>query len=108
MLPRGPIRVKQPLEAGGRGQTVVSKPRELETLLERLAKGDIAATGLVLEENLERVTTLSDGHISRYKVLLFWKTKAYDRQQRAISLRRVRLDLCTGRMGQSRAVANEQ
>jgi Protein of unknown function (DUF3182) len=63
MLLRGPIRVKQPLEAGGRGQTVISKSRELETLLEHLSTGDIAATGLVLEENLERVTTLSVGHI---------------------------------------------
>jgi hypothetical protein len=63
MFPRGPIRVKQPLEAGGRGQTLVTTPRELDSLLDRLPDNDVATTGLVLEENLEDVTTLSVGHI---------------------------------------------
>jgi Protein of unknown function (DUF3182) len=63
MLPCGPIRVKQPLEAGGRGQTVVSKPEKPETLLEHLSPVDMASTGLVLEENLVHVRTLSVGRI---------------------------------------------
>ena len=64
MLPRGPIRVKQPLEAGGRGQTIVTTRRGLDALLERVPEEEIATTGLVLEENLEHVTTLSVGHIA--------------------------------------------
>jgi Protein of unknown function (DUF3182) len=63
MLCRGSIRVKQPLEAGGRGQTIVTTREGLHALLERLPEDEIATTGLVLEENLEQVTTLSLGHV---------------------------------------------
>ena len=51
------------LRSRGSRADCISKSRELKTLLDRLSAGDIAATGLVLEENLERVTTLSVGHI---------------------------------------------
>ena len=64
MLARGPIRVKQPLEAGGRGQTPVASADELNALLECLPAAEIAACGLVFEENLDYVSTLSVGHIS--------------------------------------------
>src|SRR5947207_882078 len=50
MLCRGSIRVKQPLEAGGRGQTIVTTRRGLHALLERLPEDEIATTGVVLEE----------------------------------------------------------
>jgi len=63
MFSRGLIRVKQPLEAGGRGQTLVTTFRELDSVLDRLPESDVATTGLVLEENLKQVTTLSVGHI---------------------------------------------
>jgi Protein of unknown function (DUF3182) len=63
MFSRGSIRVKQPLEAGGRGQTIVNTRKGLHALLKRLPEDEIATTGLVLEENLEHVTTLSVGHI---------------------------------------------
>src|SRR6266567_289616 len=36
----------------------------LDALLERVPEEEIATTGLVLEENLEHVTTLSVGHIA--------------------------------------------
>jgi Protein of unknown function (DUF3182) len=41
MLCRGPIRVKQPLEAGGRGQTLVTTRKGLHALLERLPEDEI-------------------------------------------------------------------
>ena len=63
MFSQGSIRVKEPLEAGGRGQTLVTSPSDLDALLERLSESDLAANGLVLEENLDHVTTLSVGHI---------------------------------------------
>jgi hypothetical protein len=64
MLVGGTIRVKEPLEAGGRGQTLVNTIAELDGLLERLCSDDIAAYGLVIEQNLHHVTTLSIGHIT--------------------------------------------
>jgi hypothetical protein len=64
MLANGPIRVKEAIEAGGRGQTLVNTIAELEELLERLSPSDFATYGLVLEQNLDHVTTLSVGHIT--------------------------------------------
>jgi len=64
MLVRGPVRIKEPLQAGGRGQTLVSTLDELDELLDRLPADNIATYGLVIEENLHRVTTLSIGHIA--------------------------------------------
>jgi Protein of unknown function (DUF3182) len=64
MLLHGPIRAKDPCEAGGRGQTVVTAPNELDEFLDRLPTDNLANYGLVLEENLHQVTTLSVGHIT--------------------------------------------
>ncbi|RZN33897.1 DUF3182 family protein [Bradyrhizobium sp. Leo121] len=64
MLLRGPIRLKDPREAGGRGQTVITAPNELDELLDRFSMDNLAYSGLVLEENLHQVATLSVGHIA--------------------------------------------
>jgi hypothetical protein len=64
MLAHTSIRVKQPLEAGGRGQDILTTLDELDPLLERLPASNIATYGLVLEQNLHHVTTLSIGHIT--------------------------------------------
>ncbi|MGX9430673.1 MULTISPECIES: DUF3182 family protein [Bradyrhizobium] len=64
MLPRGPIRVKDPREAGGRGQTVITAPNELDELLDRFPVDNLAHYGLVLEENLHQAATLSVGHVA--------------------------------------------
>jgi hypothetical protein len=64
MLSRGPIRAKESAEAGGRGQTLITTVDELEPLLDHLPMDGIATYGLVLEENLHQVTTLSIGHIT--------------------------------------------
>jgi hypothetical protein len=64
MLERGPIRLKNPLEASGKGQTVVTTPGELEPVLDMLADDELAGYGLVLEENLREATTLSVGQVA--------------------------------------------
>jgi len=61
MLRRGPLRVKKPLSASGRDQTLVTALNELDTVLEKLTAGEMATYGLVLEENLRQVKTLSVG-----------------------------------------------
>jgi hypothetical protein len=64
LLKEGPMRVKNPLAAGGRDQWVVSSPEEFATVLSSLTSEDIARHGLVLERNLSQVTTLSVGIIA--------------------------------------------
>jgi hypothetical protein len=63
MLVRGPIRVKKPLSASGKEQTVVTSLNELDAVLEKISAEEMAAYGLVLEENLRQVRTLSVGEV---------------------------------------------
>jgi hypothetical protein len=64
MLTRGPIRLKKPLSASGRDQTEVTTWNELDAVLEKVADGEMTTYGLVLEENLRQVRTLSIGEIA--------------------------------------------
>ncbi|GLK47674.1 hypothetical protein GCM10017620_06470 [Brevundimonas intermedia] len=61
LLQFGPVRVKQVRATGGRGQTVVTAPDTLEAALRDQPDGQIAAFGIVLEENLTDVETYSVG-----------------------------------------------
>ncbi len=64
MLPRGPIRLKNPLSCGGRGQAVVARIDEMDAFVEKIPADDIAASGVVLEANLREVTTRSIGQVT--------------------------------------------
>jgi len=64
LLTQGAVRVKQALRDGGKDQTVIKRIAELDELLETLSVETIATFGLVLEENLRRVTTLSVGQVT--------------------------------------------
>ncbi|AOZ06021.1 DUF3182 family protein [Cupriavidus malaysiensis] len=67
LLRNGSVRVKEAGSDGGRGQGVVRSLAELEALLDaQEADGSsrLAAEGLVLERNLERVQTFSVGQFS--------------------------------------------
>jgi len=64
MLTRGPIRLKKPASASGRDQMVITSLHELGAVLEKIADDEMATYGLVLEENLRRVRTLSIGEIA--------------------------------------------
>jgi hypothetical protein len=57
----GSIRVKRTRCSGGRGQVVLHGMYELERLLSEMPNSELATYGLVLEENLRDVTTLSVG-----------------------------------------------
>lgn len=61
LLSRGPVRVKQVHAVGGRGQTVAPDQPALETALKALSGTELAAHGVVLEENLSEVETYSVG-----------------------------------------------
>ena len=64
MLTRGPVRLKKPASASGRDQTVVASWNELDAVLEKVTEDEMATYGLVLEENLRQVRTLSIGEIA--------------------------------------------
>src|SRR5262249_1094672 len=64
MLTRGPIRLKNPLSASGKDQTVVTSLNELDAALEKVSADEMAEYGLVLEENLRQVRTLSVGEVA--------------------------------------------
>ena len=64
MLTRGPMRLKKPLSASGKDQTVVATLNGLDAVLEKVSADEMAAYGLVLEENLRQVRTLSVGDVA--------------------------------------------
>ncbi len=61
LLASGPVRLKRPGGVGGRGQSVVKDPPELEAELEAIDASELARDGVVLECNLVDVKTLSVG-----------------------------------------------
>jgi hypothetical protein len=63
LIEDGPVRIKPVRATGGRGQAVVSSSEELDECLGQLDKADLTSCGLVLEENLEHVTTYSIGEV---------------------------------------------
>jgi hypothetical protein len=64
LLCRGPIRVKKPLAAGGRGQRTMASAHELNEFLDTISPDDMALCGVVLETQLCQVKTLSVGQIT--------------------------------------------
>lgn len=80
LLTLGAVRVKRPCAAGGRGQCVLRSMHEIEALFETLDDGEVERDGLVLEVNLETLTTRSIG-----SVMLDDETIAYHGQQRMTS-----------------------
>src|SRR5215211_7233415 len=63
LLGQGPVRVKPVRASGGQGQKVISSAAELEGALRSLHATALLQDGLVLEENLNDVTTYSVGEI---------------------------------------------
>jgi len=87
MLHRGPVRLKQPLGASGRGQTLVTTLDQLERFLQQFDADEMATYGLVLEENLREVTTLSVGHIAVDSLIMTYygtQRRVQDNDGRAI------------------------
>jgi len=64
LLSSGPIRIKEPLAAGGAGHTVAMTIDEVEAFLEAFSEAAITTHGLVVESNLRDVTTVSIGQIT--------------------------------------------
>ncbi|HEX2528008.1 MAG TPA: DUF3182 family protein [Geminicoccus sp.] len=63
LLEDGPVRLKSVLGVGGRGQVTVRDASALDAALAAIDPQEIAGHGLVLEENLVDVVTLSVGQV---------------------------------------------
>lgn len=63
LLANGPLRIKPVRATGGRGQLVAHDAADLQRALDTVEPGEIAAHGLVLEENLDQVRTVSVGQV---------------------------------------------
>jgi hypothetical protein len=63
VLERGPVRIKPVRESGGRGQIVVTDDEGLRAALDTMDPAEVTGYGLVVEENLIGVTTLSVGQV---------------------------------------------
>lgn len=63
LFARGPVRIKPVRETGGRGQSVANNMAQLEKCLQGMSDELLMQDGLVLEENLQKVRTLSVGQV---------------------------------------------
>lgn len=63
LLHEGPLRLKPVRATGGRGQAQVEGVQSLDQALEHIDEAELAKYGLVLESNLDRVTTFSVGQV---------------------------------------------
>jgi hypothetical protein len=61
LITLGPVRIKRVRATGGHGQTVIQSLTELADVLADVDDGELATWGLVLEQDLESVTTYSVG-----------------------------------------------
>jgi hypothetical protein len=64
LLGEGPVRIKRPLAAGGRGQAIVAAIDGLERVLGEVTDPEFARAGIVLETNLSEARTVSVGHVA--------------------------------------------
>jgi hypothetical protein len=64
LRPQGPVRLKRPQAAAGRGQRVVADVGELRDALTEIGTEELRDVGLVLETNLDRVETRSVGQLT--------------------------------------------
>jgi Protein of unknown function (DUF3182) len=63
LLERGPVRVKRATGIGGHGQYVVEANDELADVLGAIEAEEFFASGVVIEENLDNVTTYGIGQV---------------------------------------------
>jgi hypothetical protein len=76
LLPCGPVRMKDVFAAGGTGQKVVHDRRELDSALEQLVPESRRAWAVVLELNLEDITTYSVGQVTVHGITAsYWGTQ---------------------------------
>lgn len=68
LLLDGPVRIKAVRACAGRGQHLVTSGAELTALIATLDEAEVAAWGLVLEENLQCVSTYSVGQVTLGKL----------------------------------------
>jgi hypothetical protein len=64
LLVLGPTRVKRVLATGGHGQSVITTAAELDDVLDAIDDDELSVFGVVLEQDLDDVTTFSFGTVN--------------------------------------------
>jgi hypothetical protein len=83
LLASGPVRVKRSRGIAGRGQWTIDAAAALEDVLDAVDAEEMAACGLVLEENLVEVTTYSVGQVRVAGIVAsYWGTQRLTRDNR--------------------------
>ena len=83
VLEKGPLRVKRSRGIGGNGQWVVRDAQAMETCLDGIDTAEIESSGVVLEENLEDVTTYCVGQVRVDGTQVsYWGTQRLTRNNR--------------------------
>jgi hypothetical protein len=77
VLERGPARVNPANGIGGRGQTVVFNNDDLNQALGAIGDSEISRCGVVIEQNLDAVTTFSIGQVRMPEIVVTY----YGRQR---------------------------
>jgi hypothetical protein len=62
-LAHGPVRVKRTLGIGGSGQHVVETLQAMDAVIAQIDDAELSSVGVVVEENLQDVTTYSIGQV---------------------------------------------
>ena len=83
MLEQGPLRIKRSRGIGGTGQWVVTDAHAMGARLAGIDTKEIETSGVVLEENVDEVTTYSVGQIRVDATLVsYWGTQRLTRNNR--------------------------
>jgi hypothetical protein len=83
LLETGPVRVKRSAGIAGRGQWAVGDALALCAALDAIDTAEIADCGVVLEENLDEVTTYSVGQVRVAGIVAsYWGTQRLTRDRR--------------------------
>jgi hypothetical protein len=76
LLASGPVRLKDVDGTSGRGQTEAFDVEALDAAIAERDSAEIAAKGLVIEENLEEVVTFSVGSVTLFgETIAYWGTQ---------------------------------
>ncbi|HEY4137008.1 MAG TPA: DUF3182 family protein [Casimicrobiaceae bacterium] len=76
LLDHGPARIKLARGIGGHGQFVIQEAAELDKLLTSIGDAELVSAGVVLEEQLDQVTTHSVGQVRVAGIVAsYWGTQ---------------------------------
>jgi len=101
LLKFGATRLKMPLACRGTDQVAIDSIRELDKFLEKIPAKEVAEAGLVIEQNLRPVATLSIGQVTIDNLTITYHgvQRTVMNNRWSVRVWRFSLDLCARRLG---------